>query len=180
MSKLFEKTQIGRAPETDRDPRISVFIEPSGGGGQLAVAGVFNFVSNSMGAAADVQLDRTFDDDILVTGFGQKITALKIAGISMGDLGDAVCDNAKEEAAAGGSGSVDETTLPGLYLKYHAGNRLKQGEKVPLVSVVYGGTVFEGFLTGLTQSPYTISDAGAFDVIQYTLTITGSLKRKSG
>lgn len=166
--KLFENTQIGASPEGTRKARITVKIDST------VIAGSFTFISNSMNAASDVQIDRSFDDDLLVTGFGQKVTNLQLAGVSLEDSNVDVCKNANETLAnATGVG-----TLPELYLKYHAGKRAGQS-KVPIVKVVYAGVVFEGFLIGLTQSPYTISDGRNLDVLQYTLTIAGSLKESA-
>jgi len=160
---------IAKAPDSTRMPRLSVYIDDT------IVDGVFSFISNSMTAASDLQIDRSFSDDLLVTAFGQKVTALQIAGISLSDslLSDtALCDNAAEL----GNGGFSQRTLPELYLEYHAGKRKKGTEKVPLTRVVYSGTVFEGFLVGLTQSPYTVSDGKNLDVLQYTFTIMGNLK----
>lgn len=170
---LFSDTVIAAAPEaSQRKQPITVKID-----NQL-VAGFFTFLSNTMSAASDVQIDRTFNDDLLVTGFGQKVTPLQLAGISLRDSNAALCENATGQF--GTSKGLNATTLPELYLKYHAGKRRKKDKSVPIVKVVYQGVVFEGYLVGLTQSPYTISDGKALDVIQYTLTVMGSLKEKGG
>ncbi len=124
-----------------------------------------------MTAASDVQIDRSFDDDLLVTAFGQTVTNMQLAGVSLNDSNLEVCDNATE--VTGDQAGVG--TLPELYLKYHAGKRNGQ-QSVPIVSVTYAGAVFKGFLVGLTQSPYTISDGRNMDVLQYTLTVAGSLQ----
>jgi hypothetical protein len=167
--KLFDKSVIAATASGDtRTTRISVYLD-----GQL-VAGVFTFISNSMTAASDVQVDRTFNDDLLVTGFGQKATNLQIAGISLEDAGIEKCEG--DVVATPGS-QLKGKTLPELYLNYHAGRRQTESEKIPVMRVVYGkSAVFEGFLVGLTQSPYTISDGKSMDVIQYTLSVLGNLK----
>lgn len=167
MTKLFDKTQLGLAPDGQRKARIMVKVDGT------IVAGSFSFISNNMVAASDVQVDRSFDDDLLVTGFGQKVTNMQLAGVSLADSNLEVCDSAKK--LVGENALAGVKTLPEFYLKYHAGKR-RGTDTVPIMEVVYMGAVFEGFLVGLNQSPYTISDGKNLDVIQYTLTIFGSLK----
>jgi len=166
MPDIFAGTNIGKAygsSDSGKSPgRITVIVDGK------KILGRFHFLSTAFSAAADVQMDKTFGDEILVTGFGQKMTTLQLGGVALPD-GDTVCDNIKDSARG-----VKEKTLPELYLRYHAG-LLKADGEFALCQVVLSPTIFEGVIVGIQLSPYTLSDGKDMDLQQYTLTIMGTL-----
>lgn len=164
---IFNGTSIGKAygsSDSGKEAaRITVVVDGN------KILGRFHFLSTAFNTASDVQMDKTFGDEILITGFGQKLTTLQLGGVALPD-GKTVCDNVKDSARG-----VAAKTLPELYLRYHAG-LLKRDGDFALTQVILAPTIFEGVIVGLQLSPYTLSDGKDMDLQQYTLTIMGTLR----
>jgi len=158
MGDIYGNTKIGALDKSDRQPKIYVRIDGK------KISGSYHILSQATTAGADVQIDKTFDDDILVTSFGQKLIPMQLGGITIPK--DALCSNS---GLSGGS----NLSLAAFYKKYNAGSKQNKG-KVPVISVSFDGVIFEGILIGLQQSPYTLSDGAALDLYQYTLIIQGN------
>lgn len=156
--ELFNETKIGTVEAARRQPKVEIQVIGKGGG---RFSGDFHLISQASQAAADVQIDRTFGGDILVTAFGQKMVPMQISCLSIPR--DVACGNVDK---AGG------TSMAQFYNKYNAGNR--GSSTIPILRVGFDGVRFEGILVGLRQRPYTLSDSADIDLFAYDLTIQGS------
>jgi len=166
MPDPFPNTVFGKTADYNR--RRPVKIEIGYQGSLLRnMAGVFHLLSQTTQAASDVQIDKTFDDDMLITSFGQKVQPMQLVCIA---LPPEACPGIKE-----GKNGVSEDTLAQLYRNRHAGSkRYKNG--VTKIKVTFDKVVFEGVLTGLSQVPHKMVGDNNFDVFRYTLTIQGAFR----
>ncbi len=147
--KLFTKTQMTYLPGDYTGPRIVIKIDGS------VVGGDIHLMSVSGSGESNVQLDVTFDEDMLITAFGEKITPMTFQGISV----------------PSSCGSVAAADLGAFYRKYRAGTNKK---KTPVVQISLAENVFKGVLVGLQVQPYKLSE---IDVIMYGLTVRGSFQK---
>jgi len=161
MANLFNDTEIGSIGDIRRRAPVTIQVDGS------TLQGRFHLLSQQVQAAADVQIDKTFSDDMLVTSFGQKLLPMSLACIA---LPDNLCSNAVE-----GSSGVSERTLAQLYRNRHAGRRKSNG-KVTRITVAFDREVFDGILIGIQQVPHNLSDGASIDVFRYTLIIQGNFK----
>jgi hypothetical protein len=159
--ELFNDTEIGSLAEVRKRAPVTIKIDGS------TLAGRFHLISQQVNAGADVQIDKTFDEDILVTSFGQKLLPMNLVCIA---IPDALCQNSIQ----GGNG-VSEQTLAQLYRNRHAGRRKANGQ-VTRITVAFDGEVFDGILIGVNQVPHDLSDGANFDVFRYTLIIQGNFQ----
>jgi len=153
--RLFNDTEIGTIGDIRR--RAPVIIRLDG----KTLQGGIHLISQQVQAAADVQVDKTFDDDILVTSFGQKLLPMSL-----------VCIALPANACSGASGG---DSLAKLYRNNHAGKRRASG-KVSRITVGFDGETFDGILTAISQVPHNLSDGASMDVFRYTLNIQGNFK----
>jgi hypothetical protein len=102
--------------------------------------------------ASNVQIDRTFSGDMVLTAFGEKLTAMTITGLYI---------------ASKCSGTGGNINLMAFYQKYRAGTNAK----TPEIVVTYDKNVFRGVLLGMSLSPY---DGQNFNGYNYTFTVFGS------
>jgi len=161
MPNLFDKTEIGRTTDERRQSPVTIRVDNN------VLQGKFHLISQQCQAAADAQIDKTFDAAVLVTSFGQKLLPMALVCVALpGNL----CAN-----ASGGSNGVPETSLATLYRNRHAGRPGSSG-KVTRITVAFDGVVFDGVLVGLSQVPHTLSSGVSMDVFRYTLSIQGNFK----
>jgi len=154
--KFFDKTKVSEPTgDIGRNPKITVVVDGA------PLSDDYHLLSQAGSGAADVQIDKTFDDTILVTPFGQKMLPMTIKGLSI----------PAENRCAGGGGK----SLATLYKENHAGAKRTDG-KVSLVKISWDDNVFEGVLVGIQQQPYTLSDGANMDIFIYTLIIHGRYK----
>jgi hypothetical protein len=161
MPQLFNDTEIGTLEDVRKRAPVTIKVDGS------TLAGRFHLITQQVNAGADVQVDKTFDEDILVTSFGQKLLPMNLVCIA---IPDALCRNAIE----GGNG-VSEQTLAQLYRNRHAGRRKANG-KITRITVAFDGEVFDGILIGINQVPHDLSDGANLDVFRYTLIIQGNFQ----
>ena len=161
MADLFNDTEIGSIGDARKRAPVTIQVDGS------TLQGRFHLISQQVQAGADVQIDKTFSDDILVTSFGQKLLPMSLVCIA---LPEGLCP-----AAVEGSNGVSESTLAQLYRNRHAGRRKSNG-KVTRITVAFDKEVFDGILVGINQVPHNLSDGANLDVFRYTLTIQGNFK----
>jgi len=159
--ELFNETDIGKSPEIRKKAPVTIYVD------EKKLQGRYHLLTQQVQAAADVQIDKTFDDDILVTSFGQKLLPMQLTCIA---LPPDLCPDASE-----GSNGVTEDTLAKLYRNRHAG-RKGQGGKVTKIAVVFDKVTFDGILMSLTQVPHNLSNGANLDVFRYTLSIMGNFQ----
>ena len=135
-------------PGDYQGPRIIIKIDGS------VITDQIHLLSVVGAGESNVQLDITFDNDMLITAFGEKITPLTFRGISI----PASCD------------SGDASDLGAFYRRYRAGTNKT---KTPIVQVSLAENVFQGVLVGLVVEPYKLSE---IDVLMYGLTVRGSFQ----
>ncbi len=112
------------------------------------------YLSSVQGSGeSNIQIDRTFGGDMLVTAFGEKLTPLTLTGLYIASM----CPD---------SGANEN--LMKLYARYRAGTNAK----TPVVVVTYGDNVFRGLLAALTLAPY--SGSGGINGYSYSLKVIGS------
>jgi hypothetical protein len=157
--KLFNETDIGKTAEIRKKAPVTIFVD------NTKLQGRYHLVTQQVQAAADVQIDKTFDDDILVTSFGQKLLPMQLTCIA---LPDGLCDGAAE-----GSDGISEDSLAAMYKNRHAG-RKGSGNKVTKIAVVFDKVTFEGILMSLSQVPHNLSNGASIDIFRYTLSIMGN------
>ena len=146
--KLFTTTDLVYLPGFYNGPRIVIKINGS------VVTDQIHLLSVSGQGQSNIQIDLTFNSNMLVTAFGEKITPLTFQGITVPSSCSA--DNA-----------VD---LGSFYRKYRAGTNKT---RTPVVQVSLQQNVFQGILTGLSIQPYKLSE---IDVLLYGLTVMGSFQ----
>lgn len=161
MSELFNDTEVGALGEVRKRAPVTIKIDGS------VLKGRFHLISQQVTGGSDVQIDKTFDEDILVTSFGQKLLPMNLVCIA---IPEGLCSNAIES----GNG-VSEKTLAQLYRNRHAGRRRANGQ-VTRITVAFDGEVFDGILVGLNQVPHDLSDGANLDVFRYTLIIQGNFQ----
>jgi hypothetical protein len=106
-------------------------------------------------AEGNVQVDRTFDEQIFVTSFGQRLSQWTISGFAPRNL----CDNVQEGKQSG-------KIISKFYDKYNA------GDNGPIeVGLSFDGIAITGILLGMGIGPYRVQEADAY---RYTLHILGS------
>lgn len=159
--KLFDDTKIASIADVRRRAPVTLKIDGS------TLQGRFHLISQQVQGAADVQIDKTFSEDIYVTAFGQKMLPMNLVCIA---IPAGMCSNATE-----GSNGVSENTLAKLYKNRHAGKRRANGS-ITRITAAFDGVVFDGILVGISQVPHDLSDGINMDVFRYTLTIQGNFK----
>jgi hypothetical protein len=159
--ELFNDTEIGSLAEVRRRAPVTIKVDGS------VLAGRFHLITQQVQAGSDVQIDKTFDEDILVTSFGQKLLPMNLVCIA---LPEGLCPG----VSASGNG-VSETSLAQLYRNRHAGRRRKNGT-VTRITAAFDGEVFDGILIGINQVPHDLSDGANLDVFRYTLIIQGNFQ----
>jgi hypothetical protein len=102
--------------------------------------------------ASNVQIDRTFSGDLVLTAFGEKLTGMTIGGVYIASQ------------CPGTGGKID---LMAFYKKYRAGTNAK----TPEIVVTYDKNIFRGVLLGMSLSPY---DGQNFNGYNYSFTVFGS------
>lgn len=104
------------------------------------------------GAAANMQFDLSFDDNVLATVYGDKLTTMTVTGVSFPD--DVMC----------------EGTPPDI-LQYYQDYKA-QRDDIPEVSIGFNNQVFKGVLADMSIAPYNVQSVDAFAV---TLVVYGRL-----
>ena len=104
--------------------------------------------------ASNVQVDRTFSGDMVLTAFGEKFTPMTISGLYISSL----CSGALPE------GNIN---LQEFYQQYRAGTNATAQE----ITVTYGDNVFRGVLVGLSLGTYS---GLAYSGYSYSFTVYGN------
>ena len=147
--KLFTTTEIVHLPGFYKGPRIIIKIAGN------VITDDIHLLSVSGQGQSNVQMDLTFDNNMIVTAFGEKLTSLTFQGISV----PSTCDGAPVVGDLGA-----------FYRKYRAGTNKTN---TPVVQVSLQENVFKGILIGMTIQPYKLSE---IDVLLYGLTVQGSFQ----
>lgn len=147
--KLFTTTEAVYLPGDYKGPRIVIKI-----GGQT-ISDKIHLLSVTGQGQSNVQIDLTFNSNMIVTAFGEKITPLTFQGISIPNS----C-----------SGAPVISDLGAFYRQYRAGTNKT---RTPVVQVSLQQNVFQGILTGMAIQPYKLSE---LDVLLYGLTVMGSFQ----
>jgi hypothetical protein len=161
MPELFNDTEIGSLAEVRKRAPVTIKVDGS------ALKGRFHLISQQTQAGSDVQIDKTFDEDILVTSFGQKLLPMNLVCIA---IPEGLCQGVIQD----GNG-VSEKTLAQLYRNRHAGRRKPNGQ-ITRITAAFDGEVFDGILVAISQVPHDLSDGANLDVFRYTLTIQGNFQ----
>lgn len=103
-------------------------------------------------AAANMQFDLSFTDNVFATVYGDKLTTFSITGVSFPS--DVMCDGTPPDIVE-------------YYKQYKA-----QRSTIPQVSVGFNNFVFQGVLVEMSVSPYSLQSIDAFSV---TLVIYGRI-----
>jgi len=150
MADLFPDTRIVQLKGDFKGPRVVVKFDGS------RMSDKMHLLSVEGTGQSNIQIDMTFNEHLIVTAFGERVTPLTFRGVSLPGF----CDSSVSDA----------NNLGAFYRKYRAGTNKT---KTPVCQLSFEGNVFEGILTGMALNPYKLQDIDAFS---YALTVQGSFQ----
>lgn len=160
MADLFDFGKIGSIADIRKRAPVTIKVDDN------ILQGIYHLLTQQASGASDVQIDKSFGEEIYITQFGQKLMPMTLVCIA---LPPELCPDALPQQGNG----VTEESLAKLYNNRHAG-RVRPGGAVTRITVISDKVTFEGILVSINQVPHQLSDGFNYDVFRYTLTIQGT------